>query len=238
MSSRDTFFEPFDGDFRSRARRNDPEDFPFVMAWPLDDPEDDALAEFRAGVLIAPGRDARPAPWLVEGLLYRDPIGPPIVGSVSVRHFPLDQERVLEVTGVVLRGLPLGAIREHALAGLEGTRLAREAMAETGWTIAPAAVERAREAAEEARRPRPGRPSLPDEHYARIAGRYLELIDAGVRHVLVALAAEESIRAGRTIPRETIRDWVRKATERGYLAPGKPGRAEARPGSKLKRKEK
>jgi hypothetical protein len=51
--------------------------------------------------------------------------------------------------------------------------------------------------------------------------------------VLKVLAAEESERADRIIPRETIRDWVRKATRLEYLAPGSPGRAEARPGPRL-----
>jgi len=131
----------------------------------------------------------------------------------------------------VLRGLPLGVIRDRALAGLRGVLLAREAMAaDPSWRITDKHVEPARRAVVEAGKPKRGRPGYPEEHYRRIALRYLELLKLGHRNVLVVLAAEE----GR--PRETVRDWVRKATGLGYLAPGKPGRAEARPGPKLKRK--
>jgi hypothetical protein len=240
MSSRDTFFGPFATDFRSLALASDTKELlPFVMARPVDDPRGDELAEFRAGALIAHARGAEPLAWQIDGLLHRASVGPPIVGSVTVRHFTLDDQAArAEVTGTVLRGLPLARIRGRALDGLEGIRQARDAMSETGWSINPASVERARDAAIEAGKPRLGRPGLPVEHLARIAGRYIDLVEAGVGNVLVVLAEEESKRAGRTIPRETIRDWVRKATERGYLAPGTPGRAEARPGPKLKRKEK
>jgi hypothetical protein len=86
--------------------------------------------------------------------------------------------------------------------------------------------------------PRPGRRAKPTEHYRRIALRYLELLKQGQRHVLKALAAEESEREGRAVPRETVRDWVRKATKLGYLTPGIQGRASARPGPELYRKEK
>jgi hypothetical protein len=67
---------------------------------------------------------------------------------------------------------------------------------------------------------------LAHDHYRRIALRYLEILEER-RDVLVALAQEESV------PRETIRDWVRKATELGFLGPGTPGRAEQRPGPNL-----
>lgn len=243
MSRRDTFFEPFDRDFWTlgrRARRGDRSvDLPFVMAHPLDHPRPDELAEFKAGVLVALAPGSQSEAWQIHGFLYRDSKGPPVVGTLTVQHFALDRNSSrAEVTGTVLRGLPLATIRDRALAGLEGILQAREAMeAVGGWNIKPDDVERARQAAREARKPRPGRPGHPNEHYRRIAIRYLELQRVR-RDVLVGLAAEESAREGRQIPRETIRDWVRKATERGYLAPGKPGRAEARPGPKLKRKEK
>lgn len=241
-ASRETFFEPFGGEFRSRARKalrgERSVDLPHVRARPLDDPAPDELAEFRAGALAAPARGAKPEPWQIEGVLFRNPKGPPIVGDLTVRHFPLDKKAArVEVTGTVLRALPLGTIRDKARAGLEGIWQARDTLRDLGYIDTSESVERAREAAQEAKKRRPGRPGHPDEYYRRIAARYLQL--AKVRgDVLVALADEESELQGRQIPRETIRDWVRKATERGYLAPGKPGRAEVRPGPKLKRKEK
>jgi hypothetical protein len=234
------FLERFDGRFQTRARRElhgeESYEWPHVEARPFRHPPDTAaLAEFAAGVLIAPSPQSGREPWRVRGILYRDPKGPPIVGDLVVEHFPISKKGARgEVTGTVLRALPLGKIRreasEHALTGVLRARIARGMSEEQ---LAPA-----RRAVAEAGKPRPGRPGYPDKHYQQIAERYLDLIEAGRRNVLVALAAEESARQGREIPRETIRDWVRKATERGYLAPGKPGRAEARPGPKLKRKGK
>ena len=230
----DQWLSDFQGYFSGRVRKarrdaGSPGDWPYVLARPLEwsaDPS--ALAEFAAGVLIAPTPGSSPEPWQVRGLLYRDPKGPPIVGNVTVEHFPIGRKTArMEVTGTVLRGVNLGEIRSHAVAGLEGVLIAREL-----FRVEAQRMEPARRVVSEARKRKRGRPGFPDEHFERIALRYLELLHEGRRDVLVALAQEENR------PRETVRDWVRKATERGYLAPGKPGRAEARPGPKLKRKGK
>jgi hypothetical protein len=200
------------------------DDWPVVVAQPLTDPHDEAvIAELAAGTLV----DGEP--WLVRAVLRRDPKGPPFVARLSVEHFPVDD---VEVTGTVLRALPLARIRDLALAWLIPVALAREAMAEVGgWGETPESAQRAREAADEAAKPKPGRRALPREHYAGIAARYLEHLEDGRRNVLVVLAEEEGV------PRETVRDWVRKATKLGFLAPGKPGRAEKRPGPNLYRKD-
>jgi hypothetical protein len=58
------------------------------MARPAEDAPGERLAEFMAGVIIPPTPRARPEAW-VEGVLYRDPKGPPIVGELRVEHFPL-----------------------------------------------------------------------------------------------------------------------------------------------------
>jgi hypothetical protein len=237
------FLEAFRGRLETRLRRERrgqrAYDWPYVEARPIEYPLDDRLAEFAAGVLIAPTPRSSPEPWQVRGVLYRNPRGPAVVGDLLVEHFPATRRAVrAEVTGTVLRGLPLGEIRDEALAGLRGRLEAREAMLAGGtFGMTEEQVLPARRAVTEATKPKPGRPGLPEEHYRRIALRYLALLKHH-RNVLVALAAEESERQGRIVPRETVRDWVRKATGLGYLAPGKPGRAEARPGPKLKRKEK
>ena len=230
-----------DGDFLSLARRGrktyDPDVWPFIRSRLLD--EDDprwpgVLADFRGGDLIAPSLRAKLEPWRISGTLRRDPNGPPIVGELTVEHFPLDAKSVrAEVTGTVMRRLRLADMRDDACAGLEGHKL----FAEVGWHVTPEQREQAVGAAEETKRKR-GRPGYPPEHYERIALRYLELLAQGKRNVLKELANEESERLKRIVPRETVRDWVRKATKEGYLAPGKPGRADARPGPKLTRKEK
>ena len=187
------------------------------------------LAQFAACVLI------HSEPWLVEGTLSLDPNqGPPIVSGVQVEHFPKPDR---EVTGSVLR-LPLARIRDRATAQLPAVAIGRNAMADAGgWSIRPEDVAVAELAAAEAERPKRGRQAKSPEHYRRIAFRYLELLRDGKRHVLKELAAEESERLGRTVPRETVRDWVRKATRLGYLAPGTAGRADPRPGPNLYLKE-
>jgi hypothetical protein len=243
VASRETFFELFRGQLRARAQKalggSRAYEWPFVRGRPLDDVVSDEFAEFAAGFLARPTPRSAPEPWFVQGVLRRGPSGPAIVSKLTIEHFPVRARAVpAEITGGVLRDLQLGTIRDQALRDLEPTATGRAAMAQVGgWHVSGKDVEVARRAADEASKSRRGRPGYPSEHYRRIALRYLELIERH-RNVLVVLAAEESERAGRTIPRETVRDWVRKATERGYLAPGKPGRAEARPGSNLYRKEK
>lgn len=64
----------------------------------------------------------------------------------------------------------------------------------------------------------PGRKPLPDDHYRRIADRYLELRASGENPIAV-IAEEEKQN------RNTVAGWVRKARERGYLPPGRTGRA-------------
>jgi len=242
VPSHETFINAFVGIFRARARKtlrgDDSYEWPFVMARPLEDLDSDAIAEFVAGDLIAPTPRSAPEPWQLGGVLYRDAKGPPIVGDLTVEHFRVDRKLArVEVTGTVLRGLPLGSIRDSAVDQLPSIEIGRDAMAVVDpLHVRAKEVDQARRAAKEAGKTKPGRPGYPDEHYRRIALRYLTLVERH-RNVLVALATEESKRLGRIVPRETVRDWVRKATERGYLAPGKPGRAEARPGSKLNKKE-
>jgi hypothetical protein len=107
-----------------------------------------------------------------------------------------------------------------------------------GWNVTVEDVEHTKKlAAAAAQRPlNRGRHGYPDDHYRRIALRYLKLVEER-RDVLVALAQEESEGLGRDVPRETVRDWVRRATELGFLLPGTPGRASKRPGPNLYRKD-
>jgi hypothetical protein len=218
------FLVHFGGELRKALKTPAEVDWPVVVAQPLTDSHDEAvIAELAAGTLVEGEL------WLIHALLRRDPKGPPIVAHLSVQHYPVDD---VEVTGTVLRALPLARIRDQALARLIPIALGREVLAEAGgWGETPESVERARHAAEEAAKPKRGRRALPPEHYATIAARYLTLLGDGRRNVLVVLADEEGV------PRETVRDWVRKATKLGFLAPGKPGRAEMRPGPNLYRKD-
>jgi hypothetical protein len=219
-----TFRDLFRQELRKALHTPTEVDWPVVQPQPLKDRSDEALiAELLAGTLV------EGEPWLIHAVLRRHPKGPPIMACLSVEHFPV---RDVEVTGTVLRALPLARIRDQAFAQLIPVALGREVLAEAGgWGITSEDAERTRHAADEAAKPKPGRRALPREHYARIATRYLTLLGEGRRNVLVVLADEEGV------PRETVRDWVRKATKLGFLAPGTPGRAGMRPGPNLYRKE-
>jgi hypothetical protein len=209
--------------FEKPARRS----WPLVHVWLLPDSPGAALAEFLAGAWIKPtDRAPREKPWLISGVLCRSDKGPPILGELGVEPAA---EGAVEVTGTVLRGVPVALIRDRALGQLPTLAIGYEAMAGVGgWNVSAEDVKRAkRAAAAAAKQPlNRGRRGYPHDHYRRIALRYLERLEER-RDVLVALAQEESV------PRETIRDWVRKATELGFLARGTPGRAEKRPGPNL-----
>lgn len=193
-------------------------------------------AAFVAGTVTRPTERATSmGRYIIRGLLRLDGEGVPVLSSVCVESFgPELDEAVVEVTGTVMRAVSVAAIRNRVLSLLGTHAVAFEAMeAVGGYGITPEQARRARDVAELAAQApaKPGRPRKPPEDYERIARRYLELVKAGRRDVLKALAKEERR------PRETIRDWVRKATKEGFLAPGKQGRAQVRPGPNLNPKE-
>lgn len=170
-------------------------------------------------------------PWLVRAVIRGSTAGPPVLARVAVEHF---RDLGREVTGAILRDLRLGEIRDRALIRLRerGTNLAAMSFVPESWRTA------AREAGEKAGRGRIAvgpRGAYPAEHYWHIAERYLALVATGRRDVLNALSEEESKRLGEPIGRERIRDWVRKATRLGFLAPGQPGTVGRRPGTNYER---
>jgi len=78
--------------------------------------------------------------------------------------------------------------------------------------------------------PKRGRIGYPDEHYRRIALRYLQLVNGQppvTRGVLGVMAAEENR------PMETVRTWIHQARKRGFLSSGERGRAGGMPGPRL-----
>lgn len=95
---------------------------------------------------------------------------------------------------------------------------------------APEATRRAIAPGSQTAPPRRGRPSLPDEHYERIARRYLELLDTGLTRGILQRLAEEENR-----PVQTVRTWVNvaRSDRYQYLTPGESGRAGAMPGPGL-----
>lgn len=83
-------------------------------------------------------------------------------------------------------------------------------------------------------RSHPGRPRRPDALLVWTARTYLGLLRLDVRRgILIELAKLATEREKRPITRETVRDWVKAARDRGYLEGGLQGRAGARPGPRL-----
>jgi hypothetical protein len=73
-----------------------------------------------------------------------------------------------------------------------------------------------------------GRPPLfGPEHYAGIACDSIALYRKGQRGIRATLAKE------RKVSEATIRDWIRRARELGFLAESKHGKADYRPGPNL-----
>ena len=87
-------------------------------------------------------------------------------------------------------------------------------------------LERAVNSARDGKRPprgssssRPGRRGHPDSHYQKIARRYLALRQKGIPNPTATIAGEDCVSTS------TAAGWVRGARQRGYLPPGRPGRA-------------
>ncbi len=170
-------------------------------------------------------------PWLIRGVLRGGTSGPPILSRVAIEHFH-DPDR--EVTGTVLRDLRFGEIRDRAL-----TRLRERARNLGAMSFVPEPTARAAGvAAKKAGRgaiPVGSRGAYQPEHYRHIAERYLALVESGRRDVIKALEEEEGKRLGEPVGHERMRDWVRKATKLGFLAPGSPGTVARQPGPNLVR---
>jgi hypothetical protein len=180
-------------------------------------------------------------PWLIRGYLHRSTSGL-VIGRVGIEHFRFERHLDLfvrsdsdvEVTGLVLRKIRLGRIRDRALLRFRRREPVYASMERGGW-ISPDDYGRARELAELSRnQPRKrGRAGYPDDHYRRIAFAYIDDIKehGNSRGVLDRLAKAEHVQ------RSTIRDWVKRARELEFLAPTKQGRAAALAGPNLLPKE-
>jgi hypothetical protein len=179
--------------------------------------------------------------WLVRGQL-RITEEVFVVSRVAVERFRFSdtgygarlEEGEADVTGKVVRGMRLGEIRERAVRRLQARGIAFEAMERSGWKLSPEEFEQARKLTQAARQLplKRGRKGYPADHYRRIALAYIDDIRAhGSRGVLARLASEEKVE------RSTIRDWIKRGRELGFLAPTKQGRAEASPGPSLYQKE-
>jgi hypothetical protein len=202
---------------RRRAKKLPP---PWVIARRFEDEDDPAAVA--AVEALHPVSDE---PWLVRGVLRSADQGPLALSWVSVEHL-LDPG--VEVTNQVLRRLPLATIRDRANAWLRHHEVGLGALAIVS-PVTPAELRWARRAATEAAKAplRRGRQGYPVDHYRGIALRAVEIFEAGRRDVVSALADE------RGKPYQTVRDWVRRSRELGFLKPVSQGRTDFRPGPNL-----
>jgi hypothetical protein len=131
-------------------------------------------------------------------------------------------ERRDGVTSVLIRRVRVDAILQAARERLVDTTFGD--LAGGDWAHQAHAVKEAMHGVELKR----GREGYPADHYRKIALRALQLqAEHGARGVRQRLAEAE----GR--PPETVRDWIKRARQLGYLAPATPGRAGYVPGPNL-----
>jgi hypothetical protein len=144
-------------------------------------------------------------------------VGP--AGAEIVRlEITLDFSEGGSIDSTDLRAIPIAALKQR-LRGLA------ESVGQMTPTYNPARY---------APRPRPGRPGYPDEHYRFIAIRYITLAREGrSRGIRGLLAAEMSGRLGVHIAENTIGEWLHRARELGFLAPGQRGKVVSEPGPRL-----
>ena len=164
--------------------------------------------------------------WLIRGVLREQVSGPLQLARVAVEHF---DDPSVEVTGPVIRGVPVASLRDFANSYLA---VAPGVLADAGL---PSAAEKrwakrvTRAAAEQPLRR--GRAGYPIDHYRRIALLALDIYHEDHRDVVKELAAREGRRY------QTVRDWVRRARNLGFLGPTQRGRSQWAAGPNLYRKE-
>lgn len=205
-------------------------DLAVLFAQPIIDHRS-VIARF-AGFGFAPKRSSASgwqggaAGWYVSGYLERG-----ASGDIVVRQLAIDPERDQQggVTTDVLRSFRPTNIIAKVRAYL--TALPALLLLEQEWGLRdeePSAlatlIVEARAAADAIPAPR-GR--LTDDFFERLARLCLDEFHLRGRGVLDRVADAEKR------PRETIRDWVREATERGFLAPRERGQSVFAPGWRL-----
>lgn len=211
-----------------------PDDAPQLMAL-----EPDAYQTNVFGFVLDQDLDAD---WWISATVVRD--GPQLViGRLTIEpniYKHDDRPPPGGIGSAEVRGVRVGEVLARALGQAEAApnrrRATRQLLPElaehfTELGLGEEEVKLAREAAEEAvqGRPKPGRPPKPDSFYEQLAREYLELQaqEGRSRGIQPQLADRHGY------SREAVRDWVREARRRGFLAPARKGQAGARAGPQL-----
>jgi hypothetical protein len=145
---------------------------------------------------------------------------------------PHDAKPILTET---LRELPLGHWMTMAYSQLAESATALDS-SEQLHGLTPEGMTRARRMASRVKTAqlRRGPKGFPPDFYRRIALTYLDLQSKGIsRGIQQEIAKIESRRQNRIIDWVTVRDWLRRATELGFLTAGSKGRAGREPGPNL-----
>ena len=194
---------------------------PFVVATSHTDKRDPTVfARFSALYLLDD------VPWLVRGLLASDASDAPVVRRLALE--PWDQDGP-EVSSDVTHRLRVALLRDRALDSLRREPESLQVAERFGMKVTAkdrhTAVDLAAKATGQTRKGRP--PLFGPEHYADLARECIALYRQGHRGIRATIAKE------RNVSEATVRDWVRRARELGYLAESKHGKADYRPGPNL-----
>jgi hypothetical protein len=152
--------------------------------------------------------------WFVSGYLSRNGEDRAIVTDLTIEPA---ENATAEITSPVLRSLRVAEIRAKALNLLDRPDPELEQRA------------RAAAAAAAATPLQRGASGYPADHFRRVAFDYLDLFQAqGMTRGILDELAERYQR-----PRATVRDWINRARELGFLTKGRRGGAGAEAGPNL-----
>lgn len=160
--------------------------------------------------------------WIVRGIIARSRHRGIVARQWTVEPFSPDGSQD-GVTSTDMREIAFGAIFDHVVNHL--AFLGWVASLPAGGTT-PEWREWATDAAQLARDV--------ELRYERVARAYLALVAQGWRRGIIAeIARQETERAGHEVTVGTIRQWVRRARDLGFLARGPQGRIYGVPGPRL-----
>ncbi|HEX2043282.1 MAG TPA: hypothetical protein VHF24_11665 [Acidimicrobiales bacterium] len=138
------------------------------------------------------------------------------------------------ITGSVLRQVPLGQLLAEARERLVYTAHSEDEVPPEVRRAVRDLVGPVDQMISTGKRPaghrRPGPKGKSDDFYRTIAVDYIEYVEANGGDARKVLKALEQKHHGST---SAVRDWVRKARDKGFLAPTTRGRANAAPGPRL-----